>query len=203
MKHPGNAGMQVAAASGCPARIHASPECLPIPRLKKRHDGSARLRSLIPGNPTPPPKTDGARPQDRQNKAMKGDGPTRYPTAYPCCSTPLARPHRPTGRFSSAVEAARPHTAHADAWRDEGLAFAKYNENKTRKESEESHRAAGRTSEIVLAPQPLDRVHDAWPLPSALGGASSKHDNMQYRSNALHLVCQPSRSTTAIERLLG
>jgi hypothetical protein len=162
-----NAGSSCIRMSSANTRI---PGMSTIPKLKKRHDGSARLRSLIPGNPTPPPKTDGARPQDRQNKAMKGDGPTRYPTAYPCCSTPLARPHRPTGRFSSAVEAARPHTAHADAWRDEGLAFAKYNENKTRKESEESHRAAGRTSEIVLAPQPLDRVHDAWPLPSALGG---------------------------------
>jgi hypothetical protein len=33
---------------------------------------------------------------------------TKYPTAYPCCSTPLARPSSPTGRFSSAVDAARP-----------------------------------------------------------------------------------------------
>jgi hypothetical protein len=33
---------------------------------------------------------------------------TKYLTAYPCCSTPLARPRSPTGRFSSAVDAARP-----------------------------------------------------------------------------------------------
>jgi len=34
----------------------------------------------------------------------------RYPKAYPCWRTPDARPRASTGRFSSAVDEARPQT---------------------------------------------------------------------------------------------
>ena len=52
--------------------------------------------------------------RDRQDTDVSGTrvrlttAARRYPTAYPCWRTPLARPRTSTGRFSSAVDAANP-----------------------------------------------------------------------------------------------
>ena len=79
----------------------------------------ARRKNALSGTSARTPAAKNEIPLAVQNNARQPDetdgtryrlitAARRYPTAYPCCRNPDAIPRASTGRFSRAVEAARP-----------------------------------------------------------------------------------------------